>query len=70
MEPKTPEKIRSQSRAYYRENALAKNRHDLARRTLQREGLLVYHDDLRNRIEAGEVDAEVFLERDVFSNRQ
>jgi hypothetical protein len=55
--------VRSQSRKYYRQNTLSKNRQDSARRILQREGLFVFHDDLRERLATGEVDANAVLVR-------
>tara|TARA_R100000664_G_C2677654_1_gene87017 strand:- start:227 stop:421 length:195 start_codon:yes stop_codon:yes gene_type:complete len=54
-----------QNLRYYKENMVAKNRHDTTRRIVQRAGMFQYHDDLKRRIASGEVDPNVFLERDV-----
>ena len=59
----SPERARKNSRVYYKLNSLAKNRHDVARRALQRAGTLVFHDELRERIAAGEIDVDEILKR-------
>jgi hypothetical protein len=70
MTPKTPENLRKQSQSYYRLNALAKNRHDLTRRWLQRSGLMDMHRELSQRIQSGEISPDLFLERDVYCSSE
>ena len=61
---RSPEKTRAQARAYYALNRYAKNQHDRARKRLVAAGHMKFHDDLKGRIASGQIDPNVFIERD------